>query len=345
MRDNNKTRVIKKVLIVGLGSIGKRHLEVIKDFLPTIEVIALRHNLENCKKKKNDVDFSYNNIDDAILQKPDIAIITNPASEHVSTAIKLAKEGIHLLIEKPLSNDLNNIDDLLKLCFSKNIKLMTGYNLRFLPCLLFLKEQVEEKKIGKILSIQAQVGQNLKHWRPGSDYTSGVSARKDLGGGVLLELSHEIDYLIWIFGKVNWVMGSLSHQSNLKIDVEDTANILMGLKAKAFNNNDIDVILRMDFTRHDHFRNLTIIGEQGTLSCDLLEGKVDHYCHKSRSWKNIFLNKTERNFTFLAQIKSFIRSIEDDTSPQIEGKDGQRVLKVIDAIRNSSTKSQKIFLS
>ena len=140
-------------------------------------------------------------------------------------------------------------------------------------------------------------------------------------------------------------MGSLSHQSNLKIDVEDTANILMGLKAKAFNNNDIDVVLRMDFTRHDHFRNLTIIGEQGTLSCDLLEGKVDHYCHKSLAWKNLFFNKTERNFTFLAQIKSFIRSIEDDTRPEIEGKDGQRVLKVIDAIRNSSTKSKKIFLS
>ncbi len=341
---DKKKHKIQTALIIGLGSIGMRHLGVITELFPNIKIIALRHNPESCNEMISGVSLSVSNLQDAISEKPDIAIIANPASMHLSIAIELAMAGIHLLIEKPLSKDSHGVEDLLNLCSSKNVKIMTGFNLRFLPCLAFLKKQVEQKKIGKILSIQAEVGQNLKQWRPGSEYSKGVSARKDLGGGVLLELCHELDYLMWIFGKVNWVIGSLSQQSNLNIDVEDTANILMEMRAEAFNNNGIDAVLKIDFTRHDLSRNCTIIGEKGTLKCDLIEGKVFFYCGIKGQWEKIFSDKKERNYSFQLQLQSFLTSVEEDHECEITGEDGLLALQLIDAIRDSNIKNQKIYI-
>ena len=341
---DKKKYKIQTALIVGLGSIGMRHLGVMTELFPKIKIIAFRHNPESCNEIISGVSLSVSNIQDAIIEKPDIAIIANPAAMHLTIAMKLARAGIHLLIEKPLSTDSHGVEGLLNLCSSKKVKLMTGFNLRFLPCLAFLKVQVEQKKIGKILSIQAEVGQNLKQWRPGSEYSQGVSARKDLGGGVLLELCHELDYLIWIFGNVNWVIGSLSQQSNLNIDVEDTANILMEMKTETFNNNGIDAVLKMDFTRHDPSRNCTVIGENGTLKCDLLEGKVFYYCGIKGQWEELFSDKKERNYSFQLQLKSFVTSVEEDRESEITGEDGLLVLQIIDAIRDSNIKNQKIYI-
>jgi predicted dehydrogenase len=339
----NKHKV-KKILIVGLGSIGTRHLQVIKELFPDIKIFALRHKSIKDSEVAEGIELSFVNVKEAIKQKPDMAIIANPSPMHLVIATDLADAGIHLLIEKPLSNNCEGVSELLSLSSARNIKLMTGFNLRFLPCLVFLKKQIDESKAGNVLSIQAEVGQNLSQWRPASDYSTGVSARKDLGGGVLLELCHEIDYLAWIFGRVQWVIGSLSNQSNLNIDVEDTANIFMGLKAKAFNNNNIDVVLKMDFTRLDISRNVTVIGDEGTLKCNLINGEVSYYCGTKGCWEEIFLDNKERNYTFQLQLKSFINSIESDCEPEITGADGLLALEIIQAIRSSNVQDKKIYL-
>jgi predicted dehydrogenase len=204
--------MINKVLIVGLGSIGKRHLRLARELLPNADIRVLRHqHTSDIPENSNGCFF---NIEDAVHFKPQIAVVAGPAPFHIDIAEALAFAGTHLLIEKPLSSSLDNVAKLLETCRKQRVILLTGYNLRFLPSLQKFRELLSEGILGELLSVRCEVGQYLPSWRPDDDYRIGVSARRDLGGGVLLELSHELDYLRWIFGEVEWVSAILSKQSN-----------------------------------------------------------------------------------------------------------------------------------
>lgn len=327
---------INTVLIVGLGSIGKRHMRLIKKLIPHIRLIALRHDKNSLGENEPAIDATFFSLDAAIKEKPDLAIISNPAPFHVSTATQLANSGIHLLIEKPISHTLEGVANLISVCRDKNLKLMTGFNLRFLPCLRFFKSSLEKNIVGKVLSVRSEIGQNLEKWRSGLDYSSSVSARKELGGGALLELSHEIDYLLWIFGDIKWVMSVLSKQSDLEIDVEDSANILMGINSGNQDNKITTASLNIDFIRHDDARNCFAIGEAGTLKCNLLSGSVHIMKKGEDNWKKIFSEPVDQDYTYSYQLRNLISSIENHNELEANGEDGLKALKVIDATRHSS---------
>jgi predicted dehydrogenase len=182
--------MIKRVLIVGYGSIGRRHFRLARKLLPNAKILVLKRKIT--KKKNQNIDLCVNNLRDAIKFKPQIAVIANPASHHLKSAYPLAKLGVHLIIEKPLSSSNTNILKLIKICELKKNILMVGYNLRFLKSLIKFRNILNKDIIGKVLSIRSEVGSFLPSWRTGSDYKKSVSASKKLGGGVLLELSHDI---------------------------------------------------------------------------------------------------------------------------------------------------------
>ena len=186
---------IKTVLVVGLGSIGRRHINIIKKNFPEKNIVVLRH--EKCNKTDIDKLGLYKcvtSIDKAIATNPQAAIIANPATMHIEIAQKLANYGINLLIEKPISNSSEGIQALIDICHKKKCILMTAYNLRFSPSLLEFKKQLQAKKIGNIYSVRSEIGQYLPSWRPDSDYKDSVSANKSLGGGVLLETDERIEH-------------------------------------------------------------------------------------------------------------------------------------------------------
>jgi predicted dehydrogenase len=317
----NTFSTVKKILIVGMGSIGKRHIEIICTLFPNIALSVLRH--KECDEIdiiSTGVDNCFTNIESALAYGFDAAIIANPAPMHLEVAGRLASNGIHLLIEKPISNTEEGIRDLILICKKHDVVLMTAYNFRFLPTLLKFKELLSNKKIGRILSIRAEVGQYLPSWRLNSDYREGVSAKKSLGGGVLLELSHEIDYLGWLFGNLKWLVAKVSKQSSLEIDVEDTAHIIFGFENKE-SNDEIVATLDMDFIRHDTTRKCVAIGENGTLRWDGIEGTVDCYSPNSEGWQELFSDKPERNFTYTEEVKHFISCIESGHKPLITGED------------------------
>jgi len=331
---------IETILIVGLGSIGKRHASIINEFFPLVKVVALRHS--GCKKTDLDMFGLYDcvtSIEEAIAYKPQAAIISNPASKHIEAAIKLAEVGVNLLIEKPISDSVKGVKELIKLCHQNNCILMVAYNLRFLPSLIEFKEQIKSNKIGKILSIRSEVGQYLPSWRPELDYRDSVSANKDLGGGVLLELSHDIDYISWIFGPIKWVQSYISKQSSLEIDVEDFANILLG-----FDNNELTASLNMDFFRHDTTRKCFAIGEKGTLMWDGVNNEVKYFAKGERNWEIIFSSNIDKNYTYLKEIKSLFSAVEAQSSSSINGNDAMQVVVAIEAIKRSSEISTKIYL-
>ncbi len=325
--------MIDRVLIVGQGSIGKRHLGLARKLLPSADIRVLRH--QACESIPEFADGCFSDPATAIAFAPHVAVIANPATAHIPIATGLAQTGAHLLVEKPLAHTTAGVSLLLDICRAKKTVLMTAYNLRFLPSLERFRALLKEQLIGKVLSVRCEIGQYLPSWRPGTDYQQGVSARKKLGGGALLELSHELDYLRWIFGDIEWVKASLLHQSDLEIDVEDTAHLILGFEMDG-EGRQLVATVNMDFIRHDTTRVCTAVGKDGSLRWNGLTGLVEWFQPQKGEWTELFHHQHQRDDSYLAEWRHFLGCVENSAIPLISGEDGLRVVEITDAAREAA---------
>ena len=330
---------INRILIVGLGSIGKRHLRLARELTPEAVIRILRHQAASAVPDTANGCFS--SIDEAIAFAPQIAVIASPATFHIATAQALAEVRVHLLIEKPLSASLEGVTQLLETCHQQGTVLLTGYNLRFLQSLQRFRDLLGERVIGRVLSVRCEAGQYLPSWRPDSDYRQGVSARREQGGGALLELSHEIDYLRWVFGEVDWVKATLSRQSSLELDVEDTAHLTLGF-VPVVDGHQLIGAVNLDFIRHDTTRLCTAIGEQGSLRWNGLTGVVEHFETGAKEWHELFRHQQQRDDSYLAEWQHFLHCVNAKATPLVSAEDGLKVLQIIDAARHSSESGLKV---
>jgi predicted dehydrogenase len=325
--------MIKRLLIVGYGSIGKRHLRIMRDRLPQADIRVLHH--RSCAEIHEFSDGCYSNLKEASDFLPEVAIIANPAPFHIEVGQELVKIGCHLFIEKPISINSNGINYLIELARSNNVLIQSGYNLRFNTSLIHFRSLIHDLKIGKVLSIKSEIGQYLPNWRSDSDYRTDVSARKELGGGVLLELSHEFDYLRWIFGEVASVNAIFCKQSNLEIDVEDSAFITLQFTS----NNDYSgplASLCMDFLRHDTTRTCVAIGEVGTLRWNAQDGTVECWAKDATEWETVFQHPNQIDATYMSELQHFLDCVSNHEAPQVSAEDGLAVMRIIGAARISN---------
>ena len=325
----------RRVLIVGYGSIGQRHLRIVRESLPQADLRVLRRTDDGEAVQRADGCFT--SLDQALAFKPQVTIIASPSPFHIDTALVLARQGCHLLVEKPLSDTTERVPLLLAAARQQGIVLQVGYNLRFQPSLLDFRQQVQSGRVGRILSVRCETGQHLEAWRPGTDYRVGVSARRELGGGVLLELSHELDYLRWIFGEALWVSAWTGKQSLLEIDVEDTAHLLLGLadKAQPSGTSSTVVALTLDFLRRDAVRRCTAVGDTGSLVWDGILGTVQLYT-LAGGWQLVFQKPPERDQTYREQWRHFLNCVDSGASSLASGYEGLAVLDLIQAARRSA---------
>ncbi len=325
--------LIERLLIVGHGSIGQRHLRIARALLPEADIRVLRH--QPCESTPKYANGCMSSMDEALAFTPQAAVIANPSTFHMQTVQPLAEAGVHLLVEKPLAASLEGVGQLLTTCATNKLVLMTAYNLRFLPSLQEYRRLIQSGRIGKVTSVRCEIGQYLPSWRPASDYRQGVSASRALGGGALLELSHEIDYLRWIFGEVAWVKASMSRQSNLEIDVEDTVHLILGFVADT-EGRALIANLNMDIVRHDTTRQCLAIGEHGSLRWDGVTGVVELFPAGSTAWERVFAHTPQRDESYIAEWRHFLACIRDDVAPLISGQDGLKALNIIEAARRSA---------
>lgn len=333
--------MIERLLIVGLGSIGTRHARVAREVVPGLEIIAWRR--PSSGPGPAGIDRCVTNLEAALECRPQAAVVASPASRHLAAALPLAEAGVHLLVEKPIANSSEGVTELIEACERRGLTLMTGYNLRFLPSLERFRSLLGEGRVGRALSVRAEIGQFLPSWRPGADYRDTVSATADLGGGVLLELSHEIDYLNWLFGNVEWVSAITGRQSDLEIDVEDTAHLTLGFAPSA-GDRPVVAALSMDFVRHDTTRTCTVIGEQGTLRWDALAGTVKAFAPGAADWETLFSHPASRDESYLAEWRHFLSCIETGQRPLVSGADGLEAIRVVDAARESASAGKVVTL-
>lgn len=335
---------IDRVLIVGLGSIGQRHLRLARMLLPQANIYVLRH--QPCKDVPEFANGCFSQLDEALTFAPQLAVIASPANFHIPVAIALAKVGTHLLVEKPLASKLEGVEELIACCQSKRVVLLTGYNLRFFPSLQKFRALVHSNTVGKVISVRCEIGQYLPTWRADSDYRQCVSANRSLGGGALLELSHELDYLRWIFGEVDWVLATLSRQSALQIDVEDTAHLTLGF-SDAEGNNSLIGSVNLDFIRHDTTRLCTAIGESGSLRWNGLTGVVEFFDAGASNWRELYKHQPQRDESYQAEWLHLLTCVQGKATPLTSGEDGLQVLRIVEAAKRASetgTKTQVISL-
>ena len=330
-----------KFLIIGLGSIGKRHITNILKVEPNSQFSAFRQRnlLSDDFAKKYNITV-YKDLKEAFDNKYDAVFITNPTSEHIPFALKAAKNDLNLFIEKPISSSFEGINDLRNMVKKKKLITFVGYNMRFHPAIKKIKDSVAHGVLGKLYFARLQVGEYLPDFHPGEDYTRGYSARKSLGGGALLTLIHELDYLLWFKGKPRNLAAMMSKVSNLKIDVEDNAELLLAYEDGFIAEININYLLK------DHRRNCLIAGEKGLLDFDYYKNELTFFDNEKRKktilWKD---DSFQRNDMYLEEIKHFIGCLKKNRNTDIDLEEGLKSLKVALKAKESHEKNKFLKLT
>ena len=331
-----------RYLIVSLGSIGRRHLRNLRVLRPGAHIAVLRqHTTVENDAVPEGADQQFTTLEQALAYQPDAAIIAGPSTTHLDIAMPLAQAGVHLLIEKPLADRPEGLDTLVAHCKKHALVLMTGYNLRFSPSLRETRRLIESGAIGHVLGVRSEVGQYLPDWRPDGDYRQTVSAQRALGGGALLELSHEFDYLYWLFGFPARVTARGGHYSRLEIDVEDMVEITLEYRLPARLIN-----IHLDLVQRAPVRRCRFIGDAGTLLWDGLTDRIECYKAETGKWETFdqFVCP-DRNQMYLDELEHFFRCIEHGDIPLIDGAQGQDVLAIAHAAQTSLKQTISVEMS
>jgi predicted dehydrogenase len=285
-----------------------------------------------------------NSVDDVLTFAPDAVIVTGPSTTRTDVLNRLAGLDVPVFIEKPLAHTLRDAASVLNILGPVVERSQLGYNLRFSESLIAFRDFVRGGRFGRVLRFSAETAQYLPDWRPGRDYRDTVSAQAGLGGGVLLELSHELDYLRWIFGEWDWVSAWTGTTSSLEIDVEDTALVTIGIEGDQAATQLVGQ-LSLDFVRRDKTRTVTAVCEGGTIRWDGIAGMVEVYDPSLSTWSTLMTDSGSQS-TDEAQWASFLSVVEQQTAPAVSVADGVAVLRAVEAIRQSHEQAgARVFFS
>ena len=331
-----------KALVVGLGGIGRRHARNLRTLDPHLRLAACRTQARASTDLGEDANL-FERIDydlaASIAWRPDLAIIATPASTHVAIALSLADAGVHLFIEKPISATLEGVERLVTACERASLILMVGYNLRFDRPLAALRAAALDGRIGTVSSVRAEVGQYLPDWRPDHDHRQTCSARPELGGGVLRELSHELDYLRWIAGDVRAVSARVGHGGGLDVEAETIADVALEFEDGIVGN------VHMDMVDHAPVRRCRVVGRDGTLEWDGISGDARIFARATGAWIRLD-GATEDNGagTYVREMRHFLDRVADGEPPLVNGVEGLATLRVVLAAAESADTGRAVLL-
>ena len=324
----------QQVGVVGTGNIAERHRSNIRKLFPDSKIIALSSRESLLENEIPYADLVVKNVDELIEKKIDYVIIASPANLHEYFSCKFIEIGIPTLIEKPISI---TVSDAKKIVSNTNIyktPVGVGYCLRYLPSLSVVQNILSSNRLGRLFYGSVEVGQFLPDWRKNKDFRKSVSANKELGGGVLLELSHELDYLSLFFGSLEVIYSSINFTEELDLNVEDCADFCL----KAENNFNINV--HLDFLQRAPTRRCRFVGTKGALDWDLINHKVI-FTSKNNN-EVVYEDKNfDINEIYLAMLRDFFNYSKTATSRLATPKDGANVIALIEKIRQKEVSKEK----
>lgn len=329
----------KRVLVSGSGSAAARHLSLVSTVVSGVTIA-------NWRRQKSE-DASHGLIlevleDDEVASfAPEISIVASPASEHLAQVKSLVDCGSHVLVEKPLSTSIEGVAAVFDSVAEARTIIQVCYNLRYLDSLHVFEELLESGELGDIQSINIEVDQYLPDWRPNGNYQSSVSATKSLGGGALLELSHEVDLAIRFFGEFQLEYASMTRLSALDIDVEDTVTIEG--EFLSFQNSKPKLKLHLGMINRAPRRFCEVVGSLTSARWNGLLGAVEIFNVLDRRWDLVFERKDDVASSYERQLQAFIERIELGFNPadhEATRSHELRVLRALDEIRTFANKQK-----
>lgn len=310
-----------KFLIAGLGSIGRRHF---RNLLALGERDILLYRTQRSSLPDDELaGFPVEtDLGAALAHQPQAVIISNPTALHLQVAIPAAEAGCSILMEKPVSHSLAGVKPLEQALQRGGGSLLVGFQFRFHPTLRAAAELIRAGRLGKPLSVHAHWGEYLPDWHPWEDFRQGYSARADLGGGVVLTLSHPLDYLRFLLGEIGSLWAFTSSQG-FGLAVEDTAEI--GLRF----TSGLTGSLHLDYNQRPPAHYFEIIAARGSLRWDNRDGSLDVYDADTGSRERFMPPPGfERNQLFLDEMSHFLSVLRGEADPLCSWQDGKQALRL-----------------
>lgn len=320
------------IAIVGLGNISNKHRANLKKLYPNAVIYAVSSSGRAVNNGIENADFCLSSLQEAIDLKVNFAIIASPATYHLVHAIGFINSGIPVLIEKPLAATACEALMICEAAERTGVPVAVAYCLRYLSSAQFLYSLIKQRTIGHIYNVFAEVGQYLPTWRPNKDYRESVSARSDLGGGALLELSHEFDYLYWIFGDMKPHMSILRSSKELGLCVEDTVDVM------ATNSTNAVFSIHLDFLQKSAHRKCRIVGSDGVLEWDIIKNKI--LLIRENNEELIFDGSGQnRNQMYLSMLADFDNKIQKKANQCITLQEAFKTLTFIEQVKDVALKA------
>ncbi|HEU5195172.1 MAG TPA: Gfo/Idh/MocA family oxidoreductase [Methylomirabilota bacterium] len=330
-----------RFIVLGAGSIGRRHLDNAR---------ALGHHVVAVFEPDPDRRTEAAAMADAgavitgdeavaLAVAADAAIVCSPTHRHLEQARAAIARGLHVLVEKPLSHALDGTADLVAAAAAGRRTVLVGCNLRFLPSLGVIKRVLDEGRIGAPLSLRAHCGYYLPYWRPHADYRQGYGARQSMGGGIILDAIHELDYVRWLLGEPREVFCYAGKVSTLEIDTEDAADILLRFEGGVVAN------VHLDYLRPTYRRGCELIGGDGLVTWDYASRAV-HVYGKHDRWHEVFEEPidADRNDMYVEELRHFVECVDRGASPLLDAAGGRRVLEIALAAKASAASGRPVRL-
>lgn len=328
----------KHILILGSGSVGKRHAQNLTKLGCKISCYDPRKDrVEELKKEIEIINsttdenaaFGFNNLDGVV--------VASPTAFHSDQVIKALKSNLPVLLEKPPSKFINETKEMFKVQNNTNVPVLLGYTWRWWPPLKELKEILEKSIIGKILHVQFHMSAHLADWHPWERYNEFFMASKEQGGGALLDESHWIDLMLWLFGKPQALFGQIEKNSSLDIETDDNVDVIINY------NDGKRVTIHLDLYGRPHEKFIRFVGESGTILWSANPNRIGISKKMDQDWEYINYN-CERNEMFSNVASEFISVLNGSPVKTCNLQDGINVMQIIEAIRESNDTKRIITL-
>jgi predicted dehydrogenase len=323
-----------RFLVLGCGSIGERHIRNLLSEACDSEIDVFDPQEERVKTVSEKYHVKPAGLEAADSQY-DCVFVCTPPNSHLELATRAAKAGSSVFIEKPLSFSMHGLQALRDAIDEKKVLAFVAYNFRFNRGINMVKEIVSAKKFGKALHVSAYFGQYLPDWRPWQNYAKSYTARKELGGGIIHDGSHEIDYLVWIFGIPRAIQAQFAFTDTLAVDTEAIADVMVEFEKTVG-------LIHLDFLRREYRRSLEILCEDSVIQWSLSEDTIRTFDPASKSWSSHKLNE-DVNQMYLEEIRHVLTCIrETKKSSVIDIENGISTLRISDAIHRSGVEGRRL---
>jgi len=344
---------VLRVLFAGLGAIGQRHLRNLYSLVGSdLQVAAFRVRrdmaiiteqleLDTTQNVESKYGIRVFNELEAALEsfKPRLVFVCNPTSLHLDVALAAAHAGASLFIEKPLCASLDGAEELARTVEEKRLTALVGFQMRFHPCFLRLRQLIAEKAIGQLIAVRARYGEYLPRFHPYEDYRQSYAARAALGGGVILTQIHDIDYLVALLGAPERVFAMGGHLSSLEIDVEDVASISLEMRR---DGRALPVHLQQDYVTRPPIRTCSLLGDAGSIDVNFGTPSLTRFAPSGETIEDLCFPEFERNQMFMDLLRHLLGCLDGKEKAIVGVRDAMRTQRVALAVRESLRTGQVI---